>query len=166
MRGRLAFGVLGTLGLVACSPDVHAGDGMATVTEVIDGDTIDVRIGGRDERVRLIGIDTPETKKPNSPIECFGPEASDYTTALLPAGTRVRIERDIVGRDDYGRLLGYVFIPGEVSRPDRFVNDEIIRRGYAEPLSIGPNTAHAARFVESARVAEAQDLGLWAACSQ
>ena len=139
---------------------------MATVTHVVDGDTIDVRIGGRDERVRLIGIDTPETKKLNTPIECFGPEASEFTTALLPVGTTIRIERDIVGRDDYGRILGYVFIPAPTSGRDLFVNDEIIRQGYAEPLSIAPNTAHAARFVESARAAESEDLGLWAACSQ
>jgi len=139
---------------------------MATVTHVVDGDTIDVRVGGRDERIRLIGIDTPETKKLNTPIECFGPEASDFTTALLPVGTTIRIERDIVGRDDYGRILGYVFIPAPASGRDLFVNDEIIRQGYAEPLSIAPNTVHAGRFVESARAAESEDLGLWAACSQ
>ena len=92
----------------ACDEPARRGDGIATVTDVVDGDTIDVAIGGRDERVRLIGIDTPETKKPDSPIECFGPEASAFTSDLLPAGTEVRIERDIVGRDDYGRLLGYV----------------------------------------------------------
>ncbi len=57
---------------------------MATVTDVVDGDTIDVLIAGRTERVRLIGIDTPETKKPDTPIECYGPEASANTTALAP----------------------------------------------------------------------------------
>jgi len=159
----MAFGLLG---LTACSPDVGVGDGAATVTDVVDGDTIDVRVDGRDERIRLIGIDTPETMKPDTPVECFGPEASAFTTAMLPAGTTVRIERDIVGRDDYGRILGYVFIPGAATGREVFVNDEIIRQGYAEPLSIGPNTAYAARFVESARAAEAEDLGLWAACSQ
>jgi len=158
--------VFGLLALAACSPDVHAGDGTATVGHVVDGDTIDVHIGGRDERIRLIGIDTPETKKPDTPVECFGPEASAFTTAMLPVGTTVRIERDIVGRDDYGRILGYVFIPGDDTEREVFVNDEIIRQGFAEPLSIGPNTAYAARFVESARTAEERDLGLWGACSQ
>ena len=81
----------------------------ATVVRVIDGDTIDADIGGRDERVRLIGIDTPETKKPNTPIQCYGPEASDFTKHTLPAGTRILIVRDLEARDDYGRLLAYVY---------------------------------------------------------
>jgi len=93
---------------LACTGNPDAiGDGLAVVTHVVDGDTIDVEIGGRTERVRLIGIDTPETKKSNTPIECWGPEASAFTASLLPEGTEVRIERDVVGRDDYGRLLGY-----------------------------------------------------------
>lgn len=133
----------------------------AVVEYIVDGDTIDVIIDGREERVRLIGIDTPETKKPNSPVECYGPEASAFIERLLPVGTDVHIERDIVGRDDYGRLLGYVYrVDDEV-----FVNGEIVRQGYAQPLSIAPNTVHAELFVDAARAAERDDLGLWAACS-
>jgi micrococcal nuclease len=139
-------------------------DGTATIIRVVDGDTIDVRIGGRDERVRLIGIDTPETKKPDSPVECYGPEASAFTTSLLPIGSVVRIERDVVGRDDYGRLLGYVHLLTEDSA-DTFVNMEIIRRGYATPLTIEPNSMFASEFAEAARDAEAAGLGLWTACS-
>ncbi|WP_420450708.1 thermonuclease family protein [Ilumatobacter sp.] len=133
----------------------------ATVEGVVDGDTIDVAIDGRSERVRLIGIDTPETKRPNSPVECFGPEASAHVATLIAAGTAVRIERDVVPRDVYGRLLGYVFR----AEDGLFVNDEMVRRGFARPLTIEPNSAHARRFVESARTAEADDLGLWANCS-
>jgi len=154
------------LGVAACTdatPEV--GDGVATVIDVIDGDTIDVRIGGREERVRLIGVDTPETRKPNSPIECYGPEASAFTSALLPVGTRVLIERDTVGRDDYGRLLGYVHLVDADGRPTTFVNLEIVRTGYATPLSIEPNSTFAGDFAAAARAAEAADLGLWAACS-
>ncbi len=99
------------------------------MTHVVDGDTIDVHIAGRTERVRLIGIDTPETKKPNTPVECYGPEASAYTTALLPVGTTVRIERDVVGRDDYGRLLGYVHRLDD----GLFVNLDIIEQGLRQP---------------------------------
>jgi micrococcal nuclease len=138
--------------------------GTATVTNVVDGDTIDVRISGRDERVRLIGIDTPETNKPNTPIECYGPEASAFTTSLLPVGSTVRIERDIVGRDDYGRLLGYVHLPTDHSA-GTFINMEIIRMGYATPLTIEPNSTFANDFAEAARDAEAAGLGLWTACS-
>jgi micrococcal nuclease len=149
--------------IAGCSgTDPGPGGGAATITHVVDGDTIDVRIGGREERVRLIGIDTPETKKPNSPIECFGPEASAFTASLLPIGTRVRIERDLVGRDDYGRLLGYVYVDGPV---DTFINMEIIRQGYATPLTIEPNSTYARDFANAAGEAEADGLGLWTACS-
>jgi micrococcal nuclease len=145
--------------------DTPAADGLATVTEVIDGDTIDVEIGGRTERVRLIGIDTPETKKPNTPIECYGPQASAFTASLLPVGTTVRIERDIVGRDDYGRLLGYVHLVDGDGTPTTFVNLEIVEQGYATPLTIEPNSAFARDITAAARRAERHDLGLWAACS-
>ena len=136
-------------------------DGLATVTHVVDGDTIDVSFGGHVERVRLIGIDTPETKKPNTPIECFGPEASAFTTDLLPTGTVVRVERDIVGRDDYGRLLGYVYRIDD----DLFVNLEIVAEGYAQPLTIEPNSTYAAVFASAASAAERNDIGMWAACA-
>ena len=132
------------------------------MTAVVDGDTIDVSIGGRDERVRLLGIDTPETHVAEGAApECFGPEASSFTATLLPAGTAVRLERDVVGRDHYGRLLAYVYVvDGGV-----LVNEEIIRQGMARPLRIEPNGTFAARFVEAARHAEAKGLGLWAACA-
>src|SRR5687768_4909974 len=81
----------------------------AALVEVVDGDTIDVEIGGRDERVRLIGVDTPESVRPDSPVECFGPEAASFTTSLLPTGTALHLERDPEARDDYGRLLAYVY---------------------------------------------------------
>ena len=67
----------------------------ATLVRVIDGDTIDVTVDGVEERVRLIGIDTPETKKPNTPIQCFGPEASEFTHSLLPDDTKLHLERDV-----------------------------------------------------------------------
>lgn len=143
------------------SPTRDAVVANAVVEFVIDGDTIDAIIDGREERIRLIGIDTPETKRPDTPIECYGPEASAYAASLLPVGTPIRIERDTVNRDDFGRLLGYVY------RADDgiFVNYEIIRQGFATPLSIAPNTTYAELFVDAARAAEADDVGLWSACS-
>jgi micrococcal nuclease len=150
----------------APAPSSSASD-LATVTDVVDGDTIDVEIGGRTERVRLIGIDTPETKRPDTPIECYGPEASAFTAAVLPVGTRVRIERDVVGRDDYGRVLGYVHRVGVASVDDVgvFVNMELVEQGFARPLTIEPNSTFAREFAAAARRAERSDLGLWAACS-
>jgi micrococcal nuclease len=138
----------------------------AIVESVIDGDTLDLRVGGRRERVRLIGIDTPEIAHPSfgdrpaNVAECFGDDAKRYTTSLLPAGTSVRLERDVVARDDYGRLLAYLYRAAD----GVFVNYEIIRQGYAQPLSIAPNTRHAPLLVEATRAAESDDAGLWSAC--
>jgi len=132
----------------------------ATLQRVVDGDTIDVVIDGTKERVRLIGIDTPETKKPNSPVECFGPEASAYTESLLPEGTPLYLERDVEPRDPYDRLLAYVYLADGT-----FVNLQIVRQGYAQVLTIPPNVAHADEFVQAARDAEAADAGLWGGCS-
>ena len=136
----------------------------ATVTYIVDGDTIDALIqtadGEVEERIRLIGIDTPETSRPDTPIECFGPEATDHVTTLVPVGTSIRLERDVVARDDFGRLLGYVYRADD----GLFVNHEMVRRGYATPLSIEPNTTFRDLMVDAARAAEAEDLGLWSAC--
>lgn len=134
----------------------------ATVVHIVDGDTIDVVIDGRRERVRLIGIDTPETKKPNTPVQCFGPEATAFTTSLLPVDAPLHLERDAVARDDFGRMLAYVYLAADAT----FVNLEIVRQGYARPLRIAPNVAHAGEFAEAARLAEAGNIGLWARCSR
>ena len=133
----------------------------ATVVRVVDGDTVQVDIAGRREKVRLIGIDTPETVKPDTPVQCFGPEASAFTKQLLPEGTAVRIERDVEARDDYGRLLGYVYRTAD----GLFVNLEIVAQGYAALLTFPPNVAHVDEFVAAARAAERANLGLWGACA-
>ncbi|HEY3485612.1 MAG TPA: thermonuclease family protein, partial [Ilumatobacteraceae bacterium] len=151
-----------TLLVGGCAAEGSSADpGIATVVHVIDGDTIDVRIGGREERVRLIGIDTPETVKPDAPVECYGAEASAFTKELLPNGTAVTLERDVVGRDDYGRLLAYV----RRAADGLFVNETIVREGYARPLTIPPNDTYAPVFVDAATTAEAQGNGLWTACA-
>jgi micrococcal nuclease len=136
-------------------------DPNATMIDVIDGDTIDVNIEGHRERVRLIGIDTPETKKPNTPVQCFGPEATTFTKSLLPEDALLHLERDIVARDDFGRMLAYVYLAADGT----FVNMSIIRRGFARGLTIRPNAAHADEFVQAARAAEAANFGLWASCA-
>ena len=167
---RLVVAVLALLATtLACTGNPDAiGDGLAVVTHVVDGDTIDVEIGGRSERVRLIGIDTPETRKPNTPIECWGPEASAFTQSLLPEGTEVRIERDVVGRDDYGRLLGYVHLVDAAGTDGMgtFVNMQIIEQGLARPLTIEPNSTFAREFAGAAGRASRADLGMWGACSR
>ena len=154
---------------VACTDESHSSPtttatGITTnavVIGVVDGDTIDVSFDGDKQRVRLIGIDTPETRKPNTPIQCFGPEASNFTKHLLAKGTKVLISRDSEARDDYGRLLGYAYR----SDDGLFVNLEIVQQGYARLLTIAPNDTFADDFVRAARNAEEADRGLWAACS-
>lgn len=134
----------------------------ATVIDVVDGDTVRLRIDGHQESVRLIGIDTPETKHPTKGVQCFGPQASDFMTRLLPAGTELRIERDVEARDSYDRLLLYLF----AATPDgeRFINLELVTRGYARPLSIEPNVRYRRLFVDAAIDAERNLRGLWRVC--
>ena len=133
---------------------------LVRILTVIDGDTVDIEIDGRTERARLIGVNTPETKHPTKPIECFGPEASAYMTQLLPKGTDVRIERDTEARDRYGRMLLYLYRNSD----NLFINLDLISRGYGTPMSIEPNTFHRNDFVHAAALAEASNVGLWKAC--
>jgi micrococcal nuclease len=133
---------------------------VGVVAHVVDGDTIELRIGGRDERVRMIGIDTPELHPDGGAPECFAAEATDFTAGELPTGSEVRLERDVVGRDDYGRVLAYVYRRAD----DVLINELVVARGYARPLTIAPNDAYRRRFAAAATAAEAADLGLWSAC--
>ena len=131
-----------------------------TVIETIDGDTIDVRIGYKRQRIRLLGIDTPETKDPRKPVQCFGREASERTDELLPPGTIVRLEHDMEKHDAYNRLLAYVWRASD----GLFVNLDLVAGGYADILSIPPNTAHANEFRAAMTAAKATPVGLWATC--
>jgi micrococcal nuclease len=137
------------------------------VTRVVDGDTVEVTITGRVEGpgagearigesydVRLLGIDTPETVAPNAPVECFGPEASAATHALLE-GRTVRLVKDVEEVDSFGRLLRYVYLGGEM------VDARLIVNGYARSYPYPPNTRHAALLGRLMHVARAADRGLW-----
>ncbi len=137
----------------------------ATVAHLVDGDTVDVAFktgNGKSttERVRLIGIDTPETKRPDTPIECFGREASSALGALIPVGTEVLIERDVEERDRYGRLLGYVFRASD----GLFVNHEMVRAGMATAYTFPPNIAYVDVFAAAGDASRAAAAGLWSRC--
>jgi micrococcal nuclease len=127
------------------------------VTRVVDGDTVEVSLGGRTEDVRYIGVDTPETVKPGAPVDCFGPQASSFNHRLVE-GRRVRLVFGEERRDVYGRLLAYVYL-GE-----RFVNAELVRRGLARTLAIAPNDRYAERFKRLEIAASRGGRGLWGAC--
>ena len=111
----------------------------AYVVRAVDGDTIEVRFDGRLEDVRYIGVDTPETVKPDTPVQCFGPRASSFDHHLVEH-RRVRLVFGVERRDIYGRLLAYVYIG------TGFVNAILVRRGLARTLTIPPNDRYAPLF--------------------
>ncbi len=129
----------------------------AVVTRVVDGDTVEVEIDGREEDVRYIGVDTPETVKEDEAVQCFGPKASDFNHRFVE-GRRVTLVFDAERRDQYGRLLAYVYVGGKM------VNEELLRRGLARTLEIAPNDTHAERFAELEDEAGRLGRGLWKAC--
>src|SRR3954470_6404280 len=163
----LWLATLAVLVAVAFGRDWFGGDTTAggrgrltgMVTRVVDGDTVHVRIGGDDEAVRYIGVDTPETVKPDTPVQCFGKAASAYNHRLVE-GQPVRLRFDAERRDRYGRLLAYVYR----ARDGLFVNAALVRGGYARTLTIPPNVAHAEEFRRLASVARRAGRGLWSAC--
>lgn len=133
--------------------------GRAQVLRVVDGDTIRVRLDGRTERVRYIGVDTPESVKPGTPVQCFAKRASAFNKRLV-AGETVRLVRDAEERDRYGRLLAYVYRV----RDNLFVNATLVTGGYAVPLTVPPNVAHAKEFRILAATARRHGRGLWSSC--
>lgn len=147
-------------GLRPATPEGGPAGGDATVVRVVDGDTIVVDIGGGEQPVRLIGIDTPESVARDRPVECFGAEASDRLAALLPPGTGVRLTRDVEPRDVYDRLLAYV----HRTTDGLFVNAAQVADGFAEAKDYPPNTTYRDDFEHAERVARQAGLGLWSAC--
>lgn len=133
--------------------------GFYQVTQFDDGDTVIVNMGGVEEKVRFIGVDTPETKDPRKPVQCFGQAASAFTKTLI-ADNPVKLESDPTNtnRDRYGRLLRYVYMPDGT-----FVNQEIIRQGYGFAYVSFP-----AQKLEQFKAAQAEartaNRGLWASC--
>src|SRR5436305_6547277 len=123
-----------------------AGAPNAVVVRVVDGDTVAVRTGPHSDKVRLIGINTPESVKPNTAVQCFALEASARTKALLPPRTAVRLVRDVEARDRYHRLLAYVYRAGD----GLFVDLALAREGFARPYTFPPHVAHDAVFVAPA----------------
>ena len=134
--------------------------GAGRIERVVDGDTVVVDLASGDETVRLIGIDTPESVDPRSPVECFGREASAHLGELVPVGTDVRLVRDVEARDRYDRLLAYVYRV----RDDLFVNRQMALDGYADLLTYPPNVAHVDDFTAAVREAREAGRGLWGAC--
>ncbi|MBK6661762.1 MAG: thermonuclease family protein [Thermoflexaceae bacterium] len=128
----------------------------ADVSRVVDGDTIVVRIAGTEDRVRYIGVDTPETVDPRKPVQAFGPEATALNKSLVQ-GQRVCLEKDITDRDRYGRLLRYVWLAD-----GRLVNEELLLAGFATVVTYPPDVKYVeSRYLPAQRAAREAGRGLW-----
>ncbi len=145
-------------------PDAAAvGEGRgAVVQRVVDGDTLIARVAGRDERVRMLGVDAPESVRPDRPVECFGPEASARARALLPKGARVTLTSDPSQgeRDRFDRLLAEVLLPGDAIT----VNERLIAGGYAEVFRGDGRGRLQPRLRAAEAAAREGRLGLWRSC--
>ncbi len=124
------------------------------VTRVVDGDTIEIEGG---QKVRYIGINTPETVDPRKPVQCFGAEAKKRNEELAQ-GKYVRLEKDVGDKDKYGRLVRYVYA-GDV-----FVNLVLVKEGFASSYTYPPDVKYQNQFLEAERKAREQKHGLWGAC--
>ncbi len=133
--------------------------GLYAVSQFIDGDTIQVDMNGTAETVRMIGVDTPETHRPNTPVQCYGPQASDYTKKLI-GSNKVRLQADPLdtNRDRYGRLLRYVYLPD-----GRMVETKLITNGYGFAYTQFPFTK-SDEFKADESAAMTSRRGLWASC--
>lgn len=139
-------------------PGAGVPDGDDRVVErIVDGDTIVVVVGAR---VRLIGIDTPESVDPRRPVECFGREASAHIGSLAPPGTAVRLVYDVERVDRFGRALAYVYRLAD----GLFVNGAMVGDGYAQVFTVPPNVRHTDELLALQREAREAGRGLWSAC--
>lgn len=132
--------------------------GYYRVVEVADGDTFTVIMSGREQEVRLVGVDTPETHHPSKPVQCYGPEASQFTTDLIE-GEAIRLEADArqPNRDQYDRLLRYAYL-----QDGRELNEVLVKRGYA--LATDFNTEKEQLLKNLQAEARVQQVGLWGTC--
>lgn len=159
--GRVLAAVAVTAALVGCGGNPPAaGPGVAVVTDVIDGDTLAVRVAGREERVRLLGVDTPESVAPDRPVQCYGKEASLALAGLAPVGTELRLVLDEEARDRFGRLLVYAYRVDD----GLFLNRWLVAEGFAATMVYEPNTAHATEFASLEATARQEGRGLWGHC--
>jgi micrococcal nuclease len=134
--------------------------GLYSINHYVDGDTIAVNMNGTVETIRFIGVDTPETHKPNTPVQCFGPDAAAYTKQRISQFGKVRLQADPLdtNRDVYGRLLRYVYLPDGT-----LMDKNIIENGYGFAYLSFPFSKKT-EFADAQAAAQAAKKGLWAAC--
>lgn len=133
------------------------------VKRIVDGDTIEVVDGNNIFKVRYIGIDTPETVKPNAPVDCFGKEASNYNKQLVEK-KNVYLEPDVQSKDSFGRELRYVYVKNAQNEFD-MVNKILVAEGYAFVATYPPNVKYQSEFMSLESEARNAQRGLWITCS-
>lgn len=145
--------------IAAPSQSTTPNPGFYTVVRDVDGDTIVVNMDGKDETVRFIGVDTPETHKPNTPVQCFGPQASNFTSTAV-SGKTVRLAADPTNdnRDKYGRLLRYVYL-----EDGSLLDQTLVEQGYGFAYISFPFQKKT-DFIAAQTRAQSAKLGLWNAC--
>lgn len=148
--------LLPVLGCAALAPPPADPEAAVQVVRVVDGDTIEVRLGGKEQRVRYIGMNTPESVDPRRPVERFGKEAAERNRQLVE-GKTIRLERDVSETDRHGRLLRYVWVDGAL------VNETLVREGFARAVSYPPDVKHQERLRAAEREARAANRGQWGA---
>lgn len=134
----------------------------AEVAKAIDGDTIELTTG---ERVRYIGIDTPETKHPQKGVQCFGREAAARNKELVE-GKKILMEKDVSDTDRYDRFLRYIYLPNpEATDEALFVNEYLVEQGYAQALTYPPDVKYNQIMLDAQRMAQEEKRGLWSKCN-
>lgn len=169
MGGKMQLGLLLVL-LLGGQAIAGTSSYLARVVGVVDGDTLKITVSGNIESVRLIGIDTPESKinkkarkdakrsrQDVQAILSLGKAAFGYTKSIVKPGDMVRIEQDVESRDRYGRILAYVYL-----KSGKMLNEEIVAAGFASILTIPPNVKCKDRFLRAYRIARENGRGLWA----
>ena len=146
--------VAGEQTVASPSPTTASNLEQVKVIRVVDGDTIEIEGG---QKVRYIGIDAPETVDPNRPVGCYGKEASNKNKELVE-GKTVGLEKDISDKDKYGRLLRYVYVG------DTFVNETLVKEGYAQVSTYPPDVKYQDKFLVAQKDARDNNRGLWSAC--
>lgn len=150
--------VLLSLSIISCNSrrDRDKLAGYLSVTKVVDGDTFWVNDGSeKGLKVRLIGVNTPETVHPRKPVEFYGKEASTYAKSIL-TGNKVKLQFDVARLDRYGRTLAYVYL-----KDGTFLNADLIRKGYGQVMTVPPNVKYSDYFLDLEKKAREQKVGLW-----
>lgn len=133
----------------------------SVVKRVVDGDTIELENG---DKVRYIGMNTPESVDPRRPVQCFGKEASEFNKDLVE-GKKVWLEKDISETDKYGRLLRLVYLENPVNNPNALmVNEELVAKGFAGVYTVPPDVKYKDRFLAAQKIAVENKFGLWKSC--